>query len=31
MDTPREIFKEIETLEKIGLGVPQVTYLIREL
>ncbi|SKA99129.1 energy-coupling factor transport system ATP-binding protein [Caloramator quimbayensis] len=29
--TPREVFKEIETLEKIGLAVPQVTYLIREL
>jgi energy-coupling factor transport system ATP-binding protein len=28
---PREIFMEIETLEKIGLGVPQVTYLLREL
>lgn len=28
---PREIFMEIETLEKIGLGVPQVTYLVREL
>lgn len=26
-----EIFKEIEILEKIGLAVPQVTYLIREL
>ncbi|KUO68721.1 MAG: energy-coupling factor transporter ATPase [Clostridia bacterium BRH_c25] len=30
-DTPRNIFKEAETLEKIGLGVPQVTYLVREL
>lgn len=29
--TPREVFKEIETLEKIGLAVPQVTYLVREL
>ncbi|MGL4742557.1 MAG: energy-coupling factor transporter ATPase [Sarcina sp.] len=29
--TVSEVFKEIETLEKIGLGVPQVTYLIREL
>lgn len=29
--TPAEVFKEVETLEKIGLGVPQVTYLIREL
>ena len=26
-----EVFKEIDTLEKIGLGVPQVTYLVREL
>ncbi|SHI77501.1 energy-coupling factor transporter ATPase [Lutispora thermophila] len=30
-DTPKKIFKEAETLERIGLGVPQVTYLIREL
>lgn len=30
-DTPRNVFKDVETLEKIGLGVPQVTYLIREL
>ena len=29
--TPAEVFKEVETLEKIGLGVPQVTYLAREL
>jgi energy-coupling factor transport system ATP-binding protein len=29
--TPREIFMEVETLEKIGLGVPQVTYLFKEL
>lgn len=29
--TPREVFKNIETLEKIGLAVPQVTYLAREL
>lgn len=29
--TPAEVFKEIDTLEKIGLGVPQVTYLVREL
>lgn len=29
--TPREIFREVEKLEKIGLGVPQVTYLLREL
>ena len=26
-----EVFKEVETLEEIGLGVPQVTYLLREL
>ncbi len=30
-DTPRKIFTEMETLEKIGLGVPQVTQLSREL
>ncbi|QCX33868.1 energy-coupling factor transporter ATPase [Caloramator sp. E03] len=29
--TPREVFREIDTLEKIGLAVPQVTYLVREL
>ncbi len=29
--TPAEVFKEVEILEKIGLGVPQVTYLVREL
>lgn len=29
--TVSEIFKQIDTLEAIGLGVPQVTYLIREL
>lgn len=29
--TPREIFMEVDTLEKIGLGVPQVTYLFKEL
>lgn len=29
--TTAEVFKEVETLEKIGLGVPQVTYLVREL
>lgn len=29
--TPREVFKNIEKLEKIGLGVPQITYLIRDL
>lgn len=28
---PEEVFKEIEILEKIGLGVPQVTYLMRAL
>lgn len=28
---PKEIFKEVETLEKIGLGVPQVTYLMQAL
>lgn len=30
-DTPRNVFREAETLEKIGLGVPQVTYLVRML
>lgn len=30
-DTPRNVFKEADTLEEIGLGVPQVTYLVREL
>ncbi len=29
--TPREIFKEVDTLENVGLAVPQVTYLMREL
>ncbi|MBZ9689443.1 energy-coupling factor transporter ATPase [Clostridium estertheticum] len=29
--TPAEIFKQIEILESVGLAVPQVTYLIREL
>ena len=29
--TPERIFKEIEILESVGLAVPQVTYLIREL
>lgn len=29
--TPAEVFKEVDILEKIGLGVPQVTYLVREL
>ena len=28
---PKEVFKEIDTLEKIGLAVPQVTYLMLEL
>ncbi|MEG0132944.1 MAG: energy-coupling factor transporter ATPase [Clostridium sp.] len=28
---PNQIFREVETLEKVGLAVPQVTYLIREL
>ncbi|TDT50402.1 energy-coupling factor transporter ATPase [Fonticella tunisiensis] len=31
MGSPREVFREVETLEKIGLGVPQVTYLARRL
>jgi len=29
--TPEKIFKQIDTLERVGLAVPQVTYLIREL
>lgn len=29
--TPREVFSHAETLEKIGLGVPQVTWLMKEL
>lgn len=29
--TPREVFREVDTLESVGLAVPQVTYLIREL
>ena len=29
--TPAEVFKEVDMLEEIGLGVPQVTYLIRAL
>lgn len=29
--TPQEIFKEVDTLENVGLAVPQVTYLMREL
>ena len=28
---PKDVFKKIDTLEKIGLAVPQVTYLMREL
>ena len=28
---PKDVFKEIDTLEKIGLGVPQVTYLMKVL
>ncbi|MEG0308301.1 MAG: energy-coupling factor transporter ATPase [Clostridium sp.] len=28
---PNQIFREVETLEEVGLAVPQVTYLIREL
>lgn len=31
LGTPAEVFKEIDTLEKIGLAVPQVTYLMRAL
>ena len=29
--TPREVFSHVEELEEIGLGVPQVTYLMQEL
>ncbi len=29
--SPKEVFKEIDTLEKVGLAAPQVTYLAREL
>ncbi|MCT4565487.1 MAG: energy-coupling factor transporter ATPase [Maledivibacter sp.] len=29
--TPREVFKEAQSLEKIGLGIPQITHLIRKL
>lgn len=29
--SPKDVFKEIDTLEKIGLGVPQVTYLMAKL
>lgn len=28
---PKDIFKQVELLEKVGLAVPQVTYLVREL
>ena len=30
-DTPDKVFKEIKMLESVGLGVPQVSYLMREL
>jgi len=29
--TPANVFKEVDTLEKIGLAVPQVTYLVKSL
>lgn len=29
--SPKDVFKEVDTLESIGLGVPQVTYLMRAL
>lgn len=29
--SPAEVFKNVETLEEVGLAVPQVTYLVREL
>lgn len=29
--TPRDVFKEVETLESIGLGVPQISYLVKAL
>ncbi|SNX54402.1 energy-coupling factor transporter ATPase [Thermoanaerobacterium sp. RBIITD] len=29
--TPREVFKNVERLEEIGLGIPQITYLMRSL
>lgn len=29
--TPRDVFRKVEKLEKMGLGVPQITYLAREL
>lgn len=31
MGSPKEVFKEVETLEEIGLAVPQITYLVRRL
>lgn len=31
VDGPRAIFKRVEELENIGLGIPQITYLMREL
>ena len=31
LGSPREVFQEVETLESIGLGVPQISYLIRAL
>jgi len=31
IDTPKNIFRETDMLEKIGLGVPQVSYLMQEL
>lgn len=30
-DTPKEIFKNVEILENIGLGAPQITYLMKKL
>ncbi len=30
-DTPREVFKRAEDLEKIGLAIPQITYFMKEL
>lgn len=31
LGTPREIFKQAESLERIGLGIPQITHLVRKL
>ncbi|HZK56986.1 MAG TPA: energy-coupling factor transporter ATPase [Clostridia bacterium] len=31
LGTPREVFKKTETLESIGLGVPQISYLVKAL